>query len=491
MKAVYLTLLSSLLALPVFSAPLTVTKSGRQILVNGQPILIRGVNYSPAPIGSSIAGAGNGCAGPYRFWGDPSATYIVDFPLIKRMGANVVRTYETLNDTSPANASLIHAMLDKAHENGLYVIMGYYPDHTADMNDAAFRASVQAGFLAAVNTYKDHPAVLMWALGNEQNLDNGFGVGNSAWYGLVNTAAGLAKAADPNHLVMTVEGEVQAQDAPARPYQLGDAALTTTDGLIPNLDVWGINAYRGPSFGNLFSVLASSTNKPILITEYGKDAWRDAAAEEDQAMQATYLSSQWQEIASTASASSPTGVLAGGVIFEWADSWWKIGGFSCFVHDTTALFTRPTDTIDPNYTEEWFGIARTLPQTGTSRDFRTAYTTLQLAWNPTVAGTAGTSGVFNGTVHNYPNPFRAGAESTRFVANVNSAATVSIRIYDAGGQFVTSFSRSSDGAGRVEIIWDGYNRQGARVSPGLYIARIEGNGGGQDDTQFRKVVVVR
>jgi len=44
----------------------------------------------------------------------------------------------------------------------------------------------------------------MWALGNEQNIDNGQ---NAAWYPFMNTVLGLGKSADPNHPVTTVEGE--------------------------------------------------------------------------------------------------------------------------------------------------------------------------------------------------------------------------------------------------------------------------------------------
>ena len=77
------------------------------------------------------------------------------------------------------------------------------------------------------------------------------------------------------------------------------------------------------------------------------------------------------------------------------------------------------------------------------------------------------------------------------LALVNLAAKVDVRIYDAGGQFVTSLTQSSSGPGRVELLWDGRNSQGALVAPGLYLVRIEGSGSGKEEKQFRRVVAVK
>ena len=73
----------------------------------------------------------------------------------------------------------------------------------------------------------------------------------------------------------------------------------------------------------------------------------------------------------------------------------------------------------------------------------------------------------------------------------NFAAKVDARIYDAGGQFVASLTGSATGPGRVELLWDGRNSQGAFVSPGLYLVRIEGSGSGKEEKQYRRVVAVK
>ena len=501
MKLKYVLLLSLLCGAASLRAA-TVTTSGRQLLVDGQAFTVKGVNYSPTPVGYQIGGSGTNCLGPYRWWVD-RPTYIADFPLIRRLGANTIRTFDLMN--SPSTTAQALQALDEAQRNGLYVIMGYYVSHTANLSGGIFRTQTLNEFAAAVNAYKDHPAVLMWAFGNENNLDNGNT--NPDWYSLIQEAAQQAKALDPYHPVTTVEGECQGADcfdpfAPGNTFlnNIGKVAIGADDTALSFLDIWGINVYRGTSFQGVFQALAVSTmtTKPILVSEFGKDAWRDSSGSEDSNLQSTYISSQWQEIQNNLSATGAgTASLAGGVVFEWADEWWKYGGDDCRTHSTVVLFTRPADTVDPNYQDEWFGITSVWPlqstvnPNGTQRTFRAAFFALQAFWNPGVTGAAASAAqnFFADTVRNFPNPFQAGTAPTRFVAQVNDAGTIDIRIYDASGQFVAGLPPvAATGAGRYVLLWDGQNRQGVTVSPGLYFARIEGRSASREDRQFRGVV---
>jgi len=480
-----------------------VSVSGRKLLVNGQPFTVQGVAYSPYPVGSTANSNSVNCIGPYFWWGD-RPTYIADFPLIKKMGANTIRAYGILNDTSANTVLQVRAALDAAQAQGLYVIMNYYPSHYIDPSVPANQAMWQSGFLAAVNAYKDHPAVLIWEFGNEQNLDNGQYFG---WYPFVNSIAGAAKAADAMHPISTTEGEC-AVGCPNSPITVTigstDPNRLEDDAHMTNLDLWGVNVYRGPTFQGLFQMLASTTTKPILVTEFGKDAWHDSLnnglGAEDQAMQASHISSLWQEINSNLSA---TGVgsqdLVGGVVFEWTDEWWKDSSNDCLTHGTQTKFVVAADTIDPNFQDEWFGLAAESPidavtnPGGTQRLLRKSYATMQTFWNPagsTGTGTAATS-FFSETVHNYPNPFQLGPGSTKFVVLANESGDVDIRIYDAGGQFVASLNGSVTPPARLELFWDGHNRQGSLVSPGLYIAKVHGHSPTHDETQYRRVVGVK
>jgi hypothetical protein len=483
----------------VLAAPTPVTFSGRKILVNGQPFAVQGVAYSPYPVGTTPAGNSTGCSGPYTWWSDPT-TYGADFPLIKQMGANTIRAYGILNDTSANTVLQVRAALDAAAAQGLYVIMNYYPDHSLDSSAPANQTMWQNGFVAGINAYKDKSAVLIWEFGNEQNIDNGQ---YSGWYPFVNAVAGAAKTADTVHLVSTTEGEC-AVGCPNSPitFTIGSTAPTRLedDGHMNNLDLWGVNVYRGASFQGLFQALVSSTTKPILVTEFGKDAWHDSIGAEDQAMQASHINSLWQEINSNLSVTGAGSQdLAGGVVFEWTDEWWKDPSNNCSEHGTQVKFTVPADTVDPNYQDEWFGLAAISPidavtnPAGAQRLLRTSYNTLQTFWNPaaTVGKGANATSFFSDTVHNYPNPFHLGSGSTKFVVLANESGSVDIRIYDAGGQFVTSLTGSVTPPAPLDLTWDGHNSQGALVSSGLYVAKIHGHSSAHDETQYRKVVGVK
>ena len=67
----------------------------------------------------------------------------------------------------------------------------------------------------------------------------------------------LVKEADSAHPVATVYGELPSAE---------------TLEALSEVDVWGINSYRGLSFGDLFSQWALRSEKPMFLAEYGADA---------------------------------------------------------------------------------------------------------------------------------------------------------------------------------------------------------------------------
>lgn len=62
---------------------------GRQLFLEGKPTLLKGVCYSPVPINESVYFP------PYGdyFTADYSFIWLRDLPLIKAMGANILRIY--------------------------------------------------------------------------------------------------------------------------------------------------------------------------------------------------------------------------------------------------------------------------------------------------------------------------------------------------------------------------------------------------------------
>jgi len=83
-------------------------------------------------------------------------------------------------------------------------------------------------------------------------------------------------------------------------------------------------------------------------------------------------------------------------------------------------------------------------------------------------------------VHNYPNPFKAGLESTRISYFLDRDSRVTVRIYTLDGKPVLSKTFSDqDPQGRQglrEIIWDGKNGEGDLVLNGVYICKLEASG---------------
>lgn len=180
-------------------------------------------------------------------------------------GANSVRTW---------GADSLGPLLDRADSLGLTVTVGFWLGHARhgfDYHDSAQVAAqyerVRRGLLA----YKDHPAVLAWAIGNEmEGYEDG---GDPAVWAAVQDLAALAHRLDPGHPTMTVTADI------------GGRRVASVDRLCPDIDIHGINSYGGaPSLPVRYP--AAGGRKPYVVTEFGppgtweigRNAW--GAAEE-------------------------------------------------------------------------------------------------------------------------------------------------------------------------------------------------------------------
>ena len=168
-------------------------------------------------------------------------------------GANSIRTW---------GADDIGARLDEAHGLGLSVTVGIWLGHERHGFDYNDPAQVSEQFEKARQTvlrYKDHPAVLLWGIGNEME---GFGTGdNSAIWKAVNDIAAMVKEIDPLHPTMTVTAEI------------GGARIDSINNRCPAIDIHGINSYGGaPSLAERYR--KGGGTKPFIITEFGPPgAW--------------------------------------------------------------------------------------------------------------------------------------------------------------------------------------------------------------------------
>ncbi|MGE5393907.1 MAG: glycoside hydrolase family 2 TIM barrel-domain containing protein [Candidatus Saccharibacteria bacterium] len=129
-----------------------------------------------------------------------------------------------------------------------------------DYNDTAAVRKQTDRIREIVRTTKDHPAVLMWAIGNELDYIPGTKPFNPKVWVAVNEAARAIKAIDPNHPVMTVIGTSMME-------KVADIVR-----LCPDLDLLGINTY-----GDIYTLPETlqkyGWTKPYLISEWGPDGY--------------------------------------------------------------------------------------------------------------------------------------------------------------------------------------------------------------------------
>src|SRR5688572_26548790 len=123
-----------------------VTVRGKFLCVGEEKFLPRGVSYG------TFAPDARGEQFP------PLSQVTRDFALMRDYGINTVRTY-----TLPSVA-----LLDEAERHGLRVMVGLpWAQHVAFLDDARATRAVRHDIVSAVRQLGSHPAVLMFALGNE------------------------------------------------------------------------------------------------------------------------------------------------------------------------------------------------------------------------------------------------------------------------------------------------------------------------------------
>jgi hypothetical protein len=347
------------------SDQVSVVKSddGFRLTVNGENMIINGMNWDYVPIGTTITDTG--------IWGRSDdiikAALDEEMLLLKNMGVNAIRTY-----------GLEPRWIQYIYENyGIYTMLnitfgaygltinGAWTPQT-DYADEATREILMQEAIDMANTYKNTPGLLLYMIGNENNYhlswtgaeteaipidgaeDTGKIAAARALYKAFNDAAKEVKSIDQSHPIAICNGDLLYLDL---------VKQECTD-----IDIYGTNMYRGVSFGDAFQRVNDELDMPILFAEFGSDAFNAKDNKEDQYMQAYFDVENWKDIYQNAAGLGKAGNSLGGFTFQFSDGWWKFGQTKNLdVHDNNASWPNGGYYMDlepgqNNMNEEWFGI---------------------------------------------------------------------------------------------------------------------------------------
>jgi hypothetical protein len=163
-------------------------------------------------------------------------------------GGNSVRTWSTDG---------VDLLLDEAHALGLTVTVGIWLGHERHGFDYSDENQVREQLeraREAVLRYRDHPALLMWGIGNEME---GFeDADNPVIWKAVNDVAAMVKELDPHHPTMTVTTFVHG------------ARIEFVHHKSPAIDIHGVNAYGAASIV-AERLRDGGATKPFVLTEFG------------------------------------------------------------------------------------------------------------------------------------------------------------------------------------------------------------------------------
>jgi hypothetical protein len=335
-------------------------KDGMKLVVNGNDFFINGMNWDYFPIGTNYS---------YSLWQQSDdvikAALDNEMPMLRNMGVNAVRQYTGV----PAKWIKymyenygVYTMLN--HSFGRYglTLKGRWEPNT-DYSNPLVRELLLKEVKDMVNQYNGTPGLLLFLLGNENNYglfwrgaetenipleDRKSTQGAYHLYKLFNDAVKEMKTISQNQPVAICNGDLLFLDIIAKEC--------------PDIDILGINSYRGVTFTDMFERTKNEINKPVMLTEFGSDAFNTQANSEDQEFQAKVLVSNWKQIYANAAGMGKAGNCIGGFTFQFSDGWWKTGQTTNLdVHDVTASWSNGGYMNDyqkgeNNMNEEWFGI---------------------------------------------------------------------------------------------------------------------------------------
>ncbi len=253
-----------------------VAADGKFLAAGNRRFLIKGVTYG------TFAPRADGSQYP------PDDVVARDLAAIAAAGFNTIRVY-----TPPAPS-----FLDRAEAAGLRVMVGIpWTQHVAFLDDRALTDGIRREVVGRVRELAGHPAVLLFALGNE------IPPGVVRWHGRARIERFLRELCEDARAA-----------APASLFTYVNYPPTSYLDLSP-FDLYAFNVYLHRErdlrqyLGQLQNLAGS---KPLLLAEAGADSLREG--EDGQAaITAMHVRAAFEEGA------------CGAVAFAWTDEWWRGG----------------------------------------------------------------------------------------------------------------------------------------------------------------------
>ena len=175
--------------------------------------------------------------------------------LLRELGGTTIRTWgvEQLDRKIEGRT-----LLDRCQDLGITVMAGIWVQHERhgfDYSDPVQLRRQRDEVRAAVRKFKDHPAILVWGLGNEMEGPSADGRDPRIWRELEELAR-IVKEEDPDHPVCTVIAGAAAGKVQALMHDY------------PSIDILGVNAYAGAA-GVGAALVQAGWTKPFILAEYG------------------------------------------------------------------------------------------------------------------------------------------------------------------------------------------------------------------------------
>ncbi len=339
------------------------TVSGRNILLDGIPFFIKGVDYGNNQI--------DAYADPNPLDNANEPVWSPDLDAMRAAGVNAVKVYNVtldsfkpyedviggVNKLRPYESGKIDKFLNKAWNGGhhpVYVVLSIFFGGV-NVLEPRYLNALKAIYGLMATEYASHPAVMGISIGSEINSET-FIVQPGWWKGLNEISESIDKAyKQTNAEKITTTTMV---DDGLRTVVAGEKAGF-------KVDTWGLDVYRGRTMGKIWSEIASSTEKPAIIAEYGASAgyYPKSTAQYNTptgtctnyppgTKDAPYYGlpppRPWEDVRELPKSGNPRmdflvayatrnateiydhrakegGVTSGGFYFEWNDEWWKSG----------------------------------------------------------------------------------------------------------------------------------------------------------------------